>query len=206
MPLHLHSSCALDDVPRLAFLAGRGDAGALDTLARRVQPVLEAHARRALGRQSRDGLDVDDLVEEVVADVQAFLVAGEEGPGWRRFESSRARGEIEGWLFGIVRNKVRRCLRDRRRRQALEPEPAEEASSDAPGPDRALDAARALELVRLLPARERSVVALWLLDTPSREIATALRFASPHAVDCCLNRGKQRLRRMLLSGVQRAAA
>jgi RNA polymerase sigma factor (sigma-70 family) len=206
MPLRTHPVNGLEEISSLAGLAGGGDPVALDTLARRVKPVLEAHARRALGRQSRDGLDVDDLVEEVVADVQAFLVAGEEGPGWRRFESSRARGEIEGWLFGIVRNKVRRCLRDRRRRQAFESEPAEEASLPREGADRALDAARALSLVRLLPVRERSVVALWLQDTPSREIATALAFASPHAVDCCLNRGKQRLRRLMLGGEARQAA
>jgi DNA-directed RNA polymerase specialized sigma24 family protein len=180
--------------------AGAGDAEALDALARRAQPILESHARRALGRQLRTACDVEDLVAELVAEVQAFLAAGgPDGPGWRRFEASRGQGELTGWLFGIVRNKVRRRLRDLRRHAEL----AGMASSDPAGwrepvaPERALDGARALALVRRLPVRERDALSLWLADAPSREIAARLRFASPHAVDCCLARGKRRLREMM---------
>ncbi len=201
-------SCAA--VVRLARLAGRGDPAALDALARHVQPILEAHARRALALYRRPGLDPGDLAEEVVAEVQAFLAAGAgDGPGWRRFEAARARGELDAWLYGIVRNKARRRMRDAQRREdLLGPALREIATlgcSEPPSPERALDAARALRLAAELPARERAALALWLEDAPSREIAARLCFASPHAVDCCLTRGKQRLRRMMVEGEVQAA-
>ncbi len=201
--------CSSATVARLAHLAGSGDHAALDALARRTKPMLEEHARRALARHRRSGLDLGDAAEEVVAEVQAFLAAGAgDGPGWRRFEAARARGELDAWLYGIVRNKVRRRLRDARHRERfLGPASRDVAAlggSEPAQPDRALDAARALRLVGELPARERAALALWLEDAPSREIAAQLRFASPHAVDCCLARGKQRLRRMMLEGETRA--
>jgi DNA-directed RNA polymerase specialized sigma24 family protein len=199
-------------VGKLAHLAGRGDPAALKTLACEVRAKLEAHARRALAQHRGAGLDVEDAVDEVVAEVQAFLAGAGGQPGWQRYQESRAGGALDGWLFGIVRNKVRRRVRDARRRERLLllatggtdagaldlPEPA--------SPDRALDAARALRLARELPPRERAALSLWLEDATSREIAARLRFASPHAVDCCLCRGKQRLRRMMEgSGVPAAA-
>ena len=211
MRLPVVPACSNTSVVRLARLAGRGDPAALDALARRVQPMLEEHARRALARHRCSGLDRGDAAEEVVAEIQAFLAAGAgDGPGWRRFEAARARGELDAWLYGIVRNKVRRRLRDARRRaNLLRPTAGEIAAlggSDPVLPERALDAARALRLARALPPRERAALALWLEDAPSREIAARLRFASPHAVDCCLARGKQRLRRMMLDGDEMQAA
>lgn len=186
------------DWDQLARRAARGDASALEALAQHVQPLLEGHARRALGRRASGAVDVDDLVQEVTAEVQAFLLDAEGAPGWRRYEAARARGEVGAWLFGIVRNKVRRRLRDQRRREQLAPETLEEPAAEGLSPDRALDAERALKLARTLPSREREALALWLTDASSREIAARLRFASPHAVDCCLARGKQRLRRLML--------
>jgi DNA-directed RNA polymerase specialized sigma24 family protein len=203
-------ACSTAAVVRLTRLAGSGDHAALDALARRTRPMLEEHARRALARHWRSGLDLGDAAEEVVAEVEAFLVAGAgDGPGWRRFEAARARGELDAWLYGIVRNKVRRRLRDARRRESfLGPASREIAAlgGHVPAlPDRALDAARALRLAGELPPRERAALALWLEDAPSREIAAQLRFASPHAVDCCLARGKQRLRHMMLDAEVKAA-
>jgi DNA-directed RNA polymerase specialized sigma24 family protein len=200
----LSSEAALQ---RLAFAAARHDAAALAALARAVAPLLEAHARRALPRGPGAASDV---VEEVVADVQAFLAAGDGGrPGWARFDARLARGGIPGWLYGIVRNQVRRRLRDARRSDGLRDDAAAAApafgGAAPPSPERALDGARALALVSALPHRERAALRLWLLDAPSREIAARLRFASPHAVDCCLSRGKQRLRRMLEAGERVAA-
>ncbi len=182
--------------------AATGDRPSLDLLARRLQPVLRRMARRALSRAPRAALDLDDAVEEVVAEVQAFLATGmlREGPGWRRFEVERCGGAVEAWLFGIVRNKVRRRMRDARRRAEAEP-----PFGSAPPPaiaelavERALDGERALRLLSRLPLRERAALRLWLEDTSSREIARRLHFSSHHAVDCLLSRGKQRLRRMLL--------
>ena len=176
------------------------DRVALEAMAREVQPLLRTQARglarRALGRGPSGGCDLDDLVADVVAEVQAFLAAGEpDGPGWRRYVSAQGT-TLEGWLFGIVRNKLRRRLRDVRRHAALlgvvSPTHSEVAT-----PERALDGARALALARSLPARERDALALWLADAPTSEIAERLCFASPHAVDCCLSRGKQRLRAMM---------
>jgi DNA-directed RNA polymerase specialized sigma24 family protein len=199
-------------VARLAHLAGFGDRAALETLACKVRARLEVHARRALAQHRGACLDVEDAAEEVVAEVQAFLAGAGGDPGWRRFQESRAGGALDGWLFGIVRNKVRRRVRDARRRERLLllatggsdagaldlPEPA--------SPDRAIDAARALRLARELPPREQAALSLWLEDATSREIASRLQFASPHAVDCCLCRGKQRLRRMMQEADVPAAA
>lgn len=188
-----------DPIPALRRVAV-GDHGALDVLARWAQPVLVRQARCvAAGR--RGALAADELVDEVVAEVQAFLATGTGGgPGWLRYDGARAGAAVEGWLFGVVRNKVRRRLRGARRAahacaqlsSMVEPAPAER-----PVPERALDAARALRLAAALPRRERAALELWLSDAPAREIAARLRFSSPHAVECCLTRGKQRLRRWM---------
>jgi len=195
-PAPLASLPAGSAFARAVHAASGGDPRALEALARGVQPLLEAHARRALGRHRGAGLDLDDAARDVVAEVQAFLAgscAG--GPGWRRYDARRARGGLAGWLYGIVRNKARLRLREARRREDFRG--VLDGGAEPPSMDRALDAARALRLVRELPARERAALALWLDDAPSREIAARLRFASPHAVDCCLARGKQRLRAMM---------
>jgi RNA polymerase sigma-70 factor (ECF subfamily) len=185
--------------------AAAGDPAAVAALARALAPMLEVHARRALPRAAAASSDV---VEDAVADVQAFLAAGPGGaPGWARFDARRGRADLSAWLYGIVRNKVRRRLRDARREDALSDPAAACAlprAAPARSPERALDGARALRLVAALPPREREVLRLWLDDEPSREIARRLRLASPHAADCCLSRGKQRLRRML-EGEARAA-
>jgi len=182
---------------RAVEAAGDGDPRALAALARGVQPLLEVHARRALGRHRGAGLDLDDAARDVVAEVQAFLAGGcGDGPGWRRYDARRACGGVAGWLYGIVRNKARLRVREARRREDFRGA-LDGGGAEPPSMDRALDAARALRLARELPARERAALALWLDDAPSREIASRLRFASPHAVDCCLARGKQRLRAMM---------
>lgn len=190
-------------VAHLAHLAARGDPGALQALACHVQGTLEAHAKRALARHRGLAFDAEDVAEEVVADVQAFLAGAGGCPGWRRFREQPGGGALDGWLYGIVRNKVRRRLRDERRRERLllaQGFATREGGLGAPppaSPERAVDGARALRLAQDLPPRERAALVLWLEDATSREIASRLRFASPHAVECCLSRGKQRLRRMM---------
>src|SRR3990172_10810734 len=87
-------------VATLAQLAGSGDPAALETLACMVRARLVAHARRALSRYRGAGLDVEDVAQEVVADVQAFLAGAGGAPGWGRFQESRAGGALDGWLFG----------------------------------------------------------------------------------------------------------
>src|SRR5690349_17070938 len=117
-PVPIHA--ALD--PRLADAAGRGDAAALAELARRCRPVLRAQARSALGGPVRRR-QASDAVEDLVAEVEAFLAAGgpgDDAPGWRRFVSGRTRS-VEGWLYGIVRNKARHRLRDARRHRDAVP-------------------------------------------------------------------------------------
>ena len=196
---------------RLAKLAGRGDPAALEALAAHVQRRLEVYAQRALAGRGATRLDASDVAEEVVAEVQAFLAGACGQPGWERFREGRGRGALDGWLYGIVRNKVRRRLRDERRRERLLQSHvgivgAGRATAEPPSPERAVDAARALRLARELPPRERAALALWLEDATSREIAARLRFGSPHAVECCLTRGKQRLRRMMSEPELPAAA
>ena len=199
--------CALT---RLARLAASGDPGALEALAITVQRRLETHARRALARHGATRLDADDVAEEVVAEVQAFLAGACGQPGWRRYREGRGGGALDGWLYGIVRNKVRRRLRDERRRErllALDGGGTAALSATEPiSPERALDATRALRLAGQLPPRERAALALWLEDATSREIAARLRFASAHAVECCLTRGRHRLRRMMTEPELPAAA
>src|SRR5512146_1810257 len=67
-------------IARLASLAGGGDADALESLAARVQRTLEAHAQRALASQGRLAPGADDVAEEVVAEVQAFLAGAGGAP------------------------------------------------------------------------------------------------------------------------------
>ncbi len=187
--------------PALVERAAAGDAGALDVLAREAQPLLCAQARALARRSVRSGCmcDPEDLAAEVVAEAQAFLAAG----GWGRYAKACGEG-LECWLFGLVRNKLRRRLRDSRRHAALlAGEPMN--FPDHIAPERSLDAARALALARALPPRERDALALWLADAPTSEIAARLRFPSAHAVDCCLSRGRQRLRALLEDPVARAA-
>jgi len=197
VPVPIHA--ALD--PRLAEAAGRGEAAALAELARRCRPILRAQARSALAGAARRG-QASDAVEELVAEVEAFLAAGAPGdaaPGWCRFVAGRSR-TIEGWLYGIVRNKARHKLRDVRRHRDAVPRLAAPAATtcDLAHVETSLDAARALWAARELPARERAALALWLEGASSRDIAARLRFASAHAVDCCLARGRSRLRGLLL--------
>ena len=190
--------------PRLrleeAIAASRGDPAAVAALARRCRPLLAAHVRRALGRDARR-FDASDVVDEVVAEVEAFLATGAPGerrPGWGRYDAARSRGGLEAWLYGIVRNKVRRRLRDARRRErAAESLLSTAGYADGARAERRIDGERALRAAEALPPRERAALRLWMADASSREIARRLAFASPHAVECCLARGKARLRDML---------
>lgn len=187
--------------PVLILAAGRGDPAALALLARRARPVLEEHARRALGRRARH-VDAEDVIEETVAEVEAFLAAGAPGdgaPGWARFDPARTRA-VEGWLYGIVRNKVRRRLRDVRRRSAAGEACADRLEVwDHLAIERQLDAKRVLRLASALPPRERAALRLWLDEQSSRDIARRLRCASTHAADCLLARSKVRLRTLVLA-------
>jgi RNA polymerase sigma-70 factor (ECF subfamily) len=125
-----------------AVLAGRTEAFAV--LVRRYQDVLFAHAVRMLG--ARD--EAADLV-------QKSLVRG-----FRKLGSCREPERVGGWLFRILANECKECLRSRRRSDlSLETLPFL-PDRGAPSPE---GDAHAEEL------RERVRAALGALDPDQRE-------------------------------------
>lgn len=111
--------CPGDPAVALRALAD-GPRAALEALARWAHPVIARQARRLAAAPGELLLGRDELIEEVVAEVQAFLAtgAGDGRPGWCRYDAGRAGASLEGWLFGIVRNKVHRRVRGARRAAA----------------------------------------------------------------------------------------
>lgn len=162
-----------------------GDAAGLGELFRRHARAVHAHAFRSTGDWSR----ADDVVSTV------FLEA------WRRRSVSLPDGMVLAWLYGITTNVVRNEQRSRRRvRNLLARASIREARSWSFDEDeiaRRLDdesrASEFLPLVRLLPVREREVVALcWWAELTYEEAAVALG-VPVGTVRSRLNRARNRI-------------
>ena len=127
----------------------------LDSLYRRVGPLLLAYLRGHVGRRG----DAEELLQET------FVIAARQPDALAAADSPRA------WLFGIARNLARDHLRRRRSRDmaALDADPAAEAVE----PDDRLDAMRSA--IGRLPEPQREVLELRLAQELSyAEIAEAL--------------------------------
>ena len=106
---------------------------------------------------------------------------------WERWPRVQAMRSPAGWTFTVARNQLRRSGRRRSREQAL-------AASEAIAPE--VDVAL-WETIRLLPKRERELIALrYVARLTEPEIATTLRVA-PGTVARGLHDARERLRSML---------
>jgi RNA polymerase sigma-70 factor, ECF subfamily len=139
-----------------------------DALYRRTFPRVYAYAASLLRDRS--------AAEEVTA--QAYERA------YRKRRSFRPRrGTVDAWLFGIARNAALDELRRRRRRAALDSEPADVAAAT---PEEHAEAAFRREAVRAalrgLDARDRELVALKFAgELTNVEIARVLGVSESNA-------------------------
>ena len=154
---------------------------AFEALYRRAFPRVYGYVATLLSDRS--------AAEEVTA--QAFERA------YRRRHTFRSsRGTQEAWLFGIARNAALDELRRRKRRAALEVEPAD---VDSPAPGEQAEAALRREVVRAalaqLEPRERELVALKFAGGLSNEEIARVVGISASNVGTRLHRTMDRLRR-----------
>ena len=104
-----------------------GDESARGDLYRRYQPRLRQWARGKLPSWARDGLDTDDIVQDALLKTLDKL---------EDFEP-RHDGALQGWLYTILRNRIRDEVKKARRRPSPDvinsrqvdpsPSPAQEA-------------------------------------------------------------------------------
>ena len=167
----------------MKVLAGTGDPGAVEASARTlvvaaaapldIDALYTAHAAflgRVLIRLVGDGAHIDDLIQET------FIIAH------RKRDTYDGRSAPRTWLYGIA---SRLALRHRRgvgrwlRALGRYAGETDAGAGTAPGPDRALDRARAAKLVRdgldRLPFKQREVFVLYELEElDGAEIAAML--------------------------------
>jgi len=152
-----------------------------------LERQLRAHwprLRRFAFALSRDRSDADDLVQDVA--VRAIGAAGKWQPGTR----------FDSWMFRIARNlwidTVRANVRRNRGRVAAEE--AETVGLDArPGVEAGIDLKRAMAAMQKLPAEQREVVALILVDGLGYREAAELLELPIGTVSSRLVRGRQAL-------------
>jgi len=142
--------------------------------------------------QVRDPVEAEDVAAEV-------FVAG-----FAAFERTRpAPADVRPWLLRIARNEIIDRVRRRQRRSALlarffvrrsEADPTADVESAAVVSD---ELRRAIEVIKALPDRDRTLVGLRLAaDLPYGEIAAVLGM-SEHAATVATHRALQKLRDQL---------
>lgn len=142
-------------------------------------PALRAFVAR-LARGAGEGVDAEDLVQEVVARALRYA---------RSFDPERALGP---WLR---RSAVRRLIDWRRQRQREPEKLIDPTSAPAPAREPGIDLREQVaRLMRRLPEHEREVLLRFHRDdVPVREIARELGL-SEGTVKSRLHRGRERLR------------
>jgi RNA polymerase sigma factor (sigma-70 family) len=155
---------------------------AFESLYRRAFPRVYGYVATLLHDRS--------AAEEVTA--QAFERAYRKRRGFRA-----SRGTQEAWLFGIARNAALDELRRRKRRAALEAEPADAL---APTPAEHAEHTLRREAVRAalaqLDSRERELVALRFAGGLSHEEIARVTGISASNVGTRLHRTMEKLRRL----------
>lgn len=160
--------------------AQAGDTGAFTQLYDDCGPAVHALLRAMLPRDQ-----VEDLHQEV------FLAA------WAALARLDPQADFRPWVYGIARNLVRRHLRKesreaRKRDQAANQVPAIEANEE--GRRRRERAERVLFQLRKLPAAERELLGLRLIEGMSPSEIAVWTGSSPGSVRVQVHRALARLR------------
>lgn len=168
----------------LVSAAVAGDREALARLVARYQPRLLRHAWRVSGDAERARDMVQDAWVEILRDLM-------------RLDDPAA---FPAWAFRIV---TRRCLRhfQQSAREPLEHGELVDAianpTPDSPATESALDASRVMQAIAMLPAAQRSALALFYTEDLSvAEIAVALDIP-PGTVKTRLMHARNRIRALL---------
>jgi RNA polymerase sigma-70 factor (ECF subfamily) len=170
------------DVALIGRVAG-GDLQAFETLFRIYHPRLDRFLSLMTARRT--------LVEEVLNDTMLVV--------WRRSQTYNGQSKVSTWIFAIAYRTALKALRDQD--EPVETDPADELSSEDPGPEQQLMAdqirAQVFRGLEALSAEQRSVLVLtYFHDLPYQEIA--------RIVDCPIDtvktrvfHGRRRLRALL---------
>ncbi len=160
-----------------------GDLQAFETLFRIYHPRLDRFLSLMTARRT--------LVEEVLNDTMLVV--------WRRSQTYNGQSKVSTWIFAIAYRTALKALRDQD--EPVETDPADELSSEDPGPEQQLMAeqirAQVFRGLEALSAEQRSVLVLtYFHDLPYQEIA--------RIVDCPIDtvktrvfHGRRRLRALL---------
>ena len=160
-----------------------GDLQAFETLFRIYHQRLDRFLSLMTARRT--------LVEEVLNDTMLVV--------WRRSQTYNGQSKVSTWIFAIAYRTALKALRDQD--EPVETDPADELSSEDPGPEQQLMAeqirAQVFRGLEALSAEQRSVLVLtYFHDLPYQEIA--------RIVDCPIDtvktrvfHGRRRLRALL---------
>lgn len=170
----------------LTTLASHGHAAAVESLLRRVRPMVVRYCRARLGHLSGHYQAADDVAQEVcIAIVSALPRYQDRG---RPFAS---------FVFGIASHKVADARRNAAR-LAIPTEYLPDGPDDQPGPEETVVAGAEAELARSLLARlpqpQRELLALRMLTGLSAEETGQALGMSAGAVRVAQHRALARLR------------
>ncbi len=176
------------DLRELTSRAVDGDRGAIDSLLRRMRPMIVRYCRARLGRVAGNHHTADDVAQEVCIAVLSAL------PRYR----DRGR-PFASFVFGIASHKVADALRGRLR-VAVPTGDLPDGPDDRPGPEetvlRVSEAERARALLHRLPEQQRELLLLRVVAGLSAEETGKVLNMSAGAVRVSQHRALTRLRAM----------
>jgi len=173
-------------ITELTTLAALGQPGALDSLLRRIRPMVVRYCVAKLGQSGSSYQAADDVAQEVCLAVIAAL------PRYRDIGRPFA-----AFVFGIASHKVADARRTAARLAIPVPD-LPDRPDDQPGPEEAvvarLEAQRARSLVARLPKLQRDILLSRLVTGLSAEETGAALGLSAGAVRVAQHRALLRLR------------
>ena len=179
-----------DEFDALVGAAVRGEPHAMDSLLRRINPLVVRYCRARLGRQERTFASADDVAQEVCIAVLKAL------PNYR--DQGRP---FQAFVYGIAAHKVADAHRAAARNKADPVPDLPEEPVQGGGPEQqALQAELAGRMGRLLDTlsdKQREIVILRVVVGLTAEETAEAVGAAPVAVRVAQHRALARLRKML---------
>jgi RNA polymerase sigma-70 factor (ECF subfamily) len=170
----------------LTTLAATGQPAAVDSLLRRIRPMVVRYCRARLGQVAWNDQAADDVAQEVCMAVLSAL------PQYRDIGRPFA-----AFVFGIASHKVADARRSAAR-LAIPTEAVPDGPDDQPGPEEtvvaSLEAQRARALLARLPDQQRRLLALRVLTGLSAEETGEALGMTAGAVRVAQHRALTRLR------------